>query len=113
MKNIEKAIIICIVLSVLRRFPYYLMTVTYLLFDYDTLIRRYIMHAYTVTSYAFLIVAHLGVGIWLFMLAKREKVNPWIWFLFAFFLGPITAVLFFLWKAKDDFVSADINPQLA
>jgi hypothetical protein len=44
------------------------------------------------------IAAYLAIGIWLFILARHEKASPWIWFLFGFFLGPISAVLFFLWK---------------
>ena len=40
----------------------------------------------------------IGVGIWLFILARRENRTPWVWLLFGMVYGLLAAVLFFVLK---------------
>ena len=99
MRQIEKAIIICIILCIVKMLPRLATIVSYYFLDYSFAQESSLIYAFTIFSRVSCIAAYLAIGIWLFNLARHEKANHWIWLLFGFFFGPITAVLFFLWKA--------------
>jgi hypothetical protein len=99
MKNIEKAIIICIVLLALSRLPIMIFAMIFPFLGFSTANQHVVSATVSILVYAFPVIIHIGVGIWLFNLARQEKATPWIWLLFGIFFGPLTIVLFFLWKA--------------
>ena len=42
---------------------------------------------------------HIGIGIWLFFLAHRERhTTPWVWCLFGLFFGLVAVILYYLIK---------------
>ena len=47
------------------------------------------------------VLVQIGVGIWLFVLAKREEATPWVWLLFGFCFGISAAILFYMIKVYE------------
>jgi len=101
MKQLEKAIIICIILLALLRLPIILFSMIFPFLDFPRASRHLIIAIFSIPTFLFPLIIHIGVGIWLFNLARQEKATPWIWLLFGIFFGPLAAVFFFLWKAFD------------
>lgn len=57
------------------------------------------------------LIVNIGIGIWLFILARREKATPWIWLFFGLFAGLVAAVLFFVMKVYESLRPADSMEQ--
>ena len=51
---------------------------------------------------AFSSLVQMGVGVWLFIQAKRDEKTPWIWCLFGLTFGIVAAVLYFLIQIVED-----------
>jgi len=107
MKSIEKLAIILIILWILSS------VLTLIMPFIREIIRQYpytMFMSYTVSSILRLIV-NIGIGIWLFILARREKSTPWIWLFFGLFAGLVAAVLFFVMKVYQSVRPADSMEQ--
>ena len=52
-------------------------------------------------------VVNIAVGIWLFVVAKKNNRTPWIWLLFGLFFGLIAAVLYYLIEIHDALKTAN------
>ena len=54
-------------------------------------------------------LVQIGVGIWLFVLARRKNATPWVWLLFGLCFGISAAVLFFIIKVYEAIKSTPAN----
>lgn len=45
---------------------------------------------------------HIGVGIWLFLEARRGQKTPWVWLLFGLVFGLVAVVLFLLLQLREE-----------
>jgi len=112
-KNVEKFAIVAIVLLILSTVPSPLFNVIIAkLYDRPELaqynILTYMMAMGTAFSRS---LVGIGVGIWLFILARRENATPWIWLLLGLVFGLMAVVLFFLMKVYESVRPADSMEQ--
>jgi len=110
MKNIEKLALVVIVLTFLAMVtsPLTLILMSRLYGPIEQAQYRGLIHAMALISHLCHSLVSIGVGIWLFILARRENGTPWIWLLFGLTVGLIAAVLFFLIKTYEATRSANI-----
>jgi len=103
MKNIEKLALVVILLRILSMVQSPLTTILMNRLYAPTEQVQYSLLTSTMASMTMLCscLVSIGVGIWLFILARREKSTPWIWLLFGLTFGLIAAILFFLIKTYE------------
>ena len=101
MKKIELLAIVIVVLALVSSFTSII---------YQCVIIRLIpveeIGKITMAQSAFIAIAkiirslvEIGIGVWLFVVARKEKnTMPWLWGLFGFFFGLIAVVLFYAVK---------------
>ena len=98
MKGIEKVAIVLIILTVITViFSYFSNVFVARIYGPDFL--TYMNLQTRIASgiiFFFGVLVHIGVAIWLFILARRHQAQPWIWCLFGLFFGLIAAILFYL-----------------
>jgi len=111
MRNIEKIAIVLIVLWFLALAPTPLITVIMAQIYGAEQISQMNLGLKTiimVSSFVGVLV-NIGVAVWLYIQAKKDKNSPWVWCLFSLVFGIIAAVLYFLMqlieqlKQKDTF----------
>lgn len=44
---------------------------------------------------------HIGIAIWLYIIAKKEKASPWIWALLGIVSGILAPILFYVIKVYE------------
>ena len=104
MKKIEILAIIVIALWVLTLMPNPLLTVV--------MARLYGPHELEAITWAqkgmigarsiLTLLVQIGIGIWLFIQAKRDKAKSWIWLLFGLSFGVSAAILYFLMQLVEE-----------
>ena len=98
MKNLEKAAIVMVVLWVvaLCSMLYPQLALRYLS-GYEGMMEWQASRAFALLGQTVVrLLVQIGVGVWLFVLAKKQGGTPWIWLLFGLTFGLVAAVLFFL-----------------
>ncbi len=98
MKKIEGVAVVLIVLWVLTLFASPILTIAaariYSIEEYINIqwTHKALIAARSIVS----VLVYLGVAIWLFIQAKRDKASPWVWGLFGLIFGISAAILYFL-----------------
>lgn len=110
MKKIEKLALIVLVLMILSMVASPLTLILMNRLYGPTVQVQYSVLTRTMASMTILCryLVNIGVGIWLFVLARLEKATPLLWLLFGLTFGLIAAVLFFLIKTYEAVRSANV-----
>ena len=113
MKSIEKLAIIFIILWILSVVLNLIVPFIRIMPFIREIIEQYpyMMSMGYIFSSILRLIVHIGIGIWLFILARREKATPWIWLFFGLFTGLAAAVLFFVMKVYQSVRPADSMEQ--
>ena len=100
-KKIEKLAILAIVLYIISgvfktmRYDFFHELVNYLKWSPTNVILLTIPIA--VITY----LVHIGIAIWLYIIAKKEKASPWIWALLGLVSGILAPILFYVIKVYE------------
>ena len=111
MKNIEKLAIVIIVLSIISTLATPLGQIIFSrVFGYETISDiRFMVHSMAMASAVIKPLVYIGIGIWLFILARKEEnATPWIWLLFGIFGGILAPILFYLIKVYETVKTKDL-----
>ena len=98
MKNVEKLAIVVIVLMVISTLFQPLQSF-FIARLYGVEGMRQISssgHSMVVINVILRWSVQIGVGIWLFILARQEKATPWVWLLLSLCFGLLAPILFFI-----------------
>lgn len=98
MKKIEAVAVVLIGLWVLTLFPNPIFSfVAARMYAIDELVTlRWTQVVMLLARNIVSMLVCLGVAVWLFIQAKRDKASPWVWCLFGFTFGISAAILYFL-----------------
>jgi len=108
MRQIEKVAAVLVVLMILSLLPIHVLL--FIMRNIDSASLKDYPYLFMFVQYApriLRLIISLGVGIWLFILARREKAVPWIWLLFGLTFGLIAAVLYFILRVYDSVKPAE------
>jgi 4-amino-4-deoxy-L-arabinose transferase-like glycosyltransferase len=98
MKNLEKLAIVLIVLWVLTLFQNSVLSVIMatLYGPHEVASDNWTLAMMAGVRSIVSVCVQIGVGIWLFVLARRKNATPWVWLLFGLCFGITAAILFFI-----------------
>ena len=57
------------------------------------------------------LAVHIALAVWLYHVAKREKLTPWVWAMFGFIFGVSGAILFFAVRVYEMMKAREVSEQ--
>ena len=103
-KRIEQLAIIVLILWVVSLIPNPLMTIVAArMYGHAEYMQFQFMQSALAAGQILLAGAvHIGVGIWLFLEARRGEKAKWVWLLFGVVFGLVAVVLFILLQIREE-----------